>query len=178
MSFILSQIFVIISIIFLSLTYLIKDKKKILILCIFSSITYGMQYLFLKAFTGMIVNAIGIVRAVWFYINNKNNKKNSCFSLMTICLLFLISTILTWDSIVSILPLFSAVAFTYSIWCNNVLVYKWIAIPVSVSWIIYNIIVGSILGYIMEGILLIIEIVGLIIFYKKNKVNKSQDLLI
>jgi hypothetical protein len=134
--------------------------------------------LFLKAFTGMIVNAVGIIRAVWFYINNQKNKNNSIFSLILISSLFLISTILTWDGVASVLPLFSAIAFTYSIWCNNVLVYKWIAIPVSVSWIIYNIIVGSILGYIMEGMLLIIEIIGLILFYKKNKVNKGQDLLI
>ena len=157
---------------------LIKDNKKILVLCIFSSLTYGMQYLFLRAFTGMIVNGVGIIRAVWFYMNNKNNKKNSIFSFITICSLFILSTIFTWDSLASILPLFSALLFTYSIWCDNVPIYKWLAMPVSISWIIYNIIVGSILGYIMEGMLLIIEIIGLIIFYKKNKVNKRPELLI
>ena len=178
MSFILSQVCVILGMMLLGMTYLVKDKKKILVLCVISSILYGLQYLFLKAFTGMIVNFVGIIRAVWFYINNKNNKENSIFSVILICSLFTISAIFTWDGPVSLLPLFSCLVFTYSIWSKSIYVYKWLAIPVSVAWVLYNILVGSIFGYIMEIILLIIEIVGLVLMYKKNKTNKGQELLI
>lgn len=178
MTFILSQVCVIIGMILLGLSYLVKNKTKVLVLCIISSIMYGVQYLLLRAFTGTIVNVIGIIRTIWFYENNRKNKENSIFSVLLISALFILSAIFTWDGFVSLLPLFSCLVFTYSIWSESVYVYKWLAIPVSVSWITYNAFVGSFFGYIMEIILLSIEIIGLILMYKKNKVNKGQDLLI
>ena len=41
-------------------------------------------------------------------------------------------------------------------------------LPVSVLWIIYNALVGSIVGWISESILLVVGIVGLFLYYKGN----------
>ena len=167
MEFIFSQVCVILAMLFLALTYISKDKNRILVFCVISSIMYATQYLLLDAYTGMIVNMISVVRAIWFFINNKVKKENSLYSLILLEMLFLASSIITWNGFISIFPLIACLLFTYSIWQKNIKLYKWIALPVSFLWIIYNVLVGSVFGYISEGILLLVEIIGVITYYNK-----------
>ena len=58
---------------------------------------------------------------------------------------------------------------TYSIWQDNVKIYKFLAIPVSVCFIIYAFHIGSVVAIITEVVLLITEIVALIKVYLENK---------
>ena len=78
--FILSQICAVIAMMILGLTYIIKNKKQILFLCIFSSTMYALQYFLLCAYTGTIINILGIVRAVWFYLTKKQGRENTLTS--------------------------------------------------------------------------------------------------
>ena len=166
--YILSQVCAIIAMIVLGSTYIIKNKKQILFLCIFSSCMYALQYFFLEAYTGMIINILGIVRAVCFYTYSRIGKKNTLLNLILLELMFVIGTIFTWDGLISLLPLCGLIIFTYATWHKDVKVYKWLVLPVSVFWIIYNALVGSIVGFISESILVVVGIVGLFLYYKGN----------
>lgn len=168
MDYIISQICAIIALAFLGSSYLVKDKSKILILGILATIMYGLEYLFLGALTGVLVNCIGIIRSVTFYYTNKKNKENSLLILIGLELLYIIATIFTWDGFISLIPLFAVLLFTFSTWYRGVKVYKWLAIMVSTLWVMYGVMLNSVFGYIGESILLITEIVGLIIYYKKT----------
>ena len=65
--YLLSQTIVIIATIFIAFTYVIKNRKKILILFILYSIFYGLHYLLLNAITGFLMNLVSIIRNIIFY---------------------------------------------------------------------------------------------------------------
>ena len=167
LTYLLSQICVILAVLFLGSTYLIKNKKIILFLTIMMSIFYGLQYLFLNAITGVFMNIVSIIRSIWFYINAKNKKKNSIIVLIVLFIIIIILELLSFKNIFSLLPMIATMIFTYSLWQDNIKVYRWLAIPMSISWIIYNTYSNSIFGIITESILLIIEIIGIIKLRKK-----------
>lgn len=171
--YILSQVCAIIAMIVLGSTYVIKNKKQILFLCIFSSCMYALQYFFLEAYTGMIINILGIVRAVCFYVYSRNGEENTLLNLILLELMFVVGTICTWDGIISLLPLCGLIIFTYATWHKDVKVYKWLVLPVSAFWIIYNALVGSIVGFISECILLLVGFVGLLMYYKGSNNEKE-----
>ena len=116
LTYLLSQICVILAVLFLGSTYLIKNKKIILFLTIMMSIFYGLQYLFLNAITGVFMNIVSIIRSIWFYINAKNKKKNSIIVLIVLFIIIIILELLSFKNIFSLLPMIATMIFTYSLW--------------------------------------------------------------
>ena len=162
LNYILSQICVILAVILLGTTYLLKDKRIILFFSILTALLYGTQYLLLSAFSGFFMNIVSIVRSIWFYINAKNKKKNSTIVLIVLYIIAIILGVISFKNIFSIFPIIATMLYTYSIWQDDIKVYRWLAIPISISWIIYNTYSNTIFGIITESILLIIEIIGVI----------------
>lgn len=163
----ISQLCVIVAVILLGLTYLLKNKKVILFLAILISLLYGAQYILLSAFTGFAINMVSIIRNVWFYINAKKEKKNEFWVLLALILIASTFSLFTYKDMYSIFPLLAFILYTYSIWQSNIKVYRWLAIPISISWIIYNVYAKTLFGTITECSLLVVEIIG-ITKLKKN----------
>jgi len=160
--YLLSQICVIISICIMSATYFLKDKGKILGLCLIYCIFYGIHYLLLGAITGTCMNLVSFIRNYWFYRNSKKKKKNSELVLYTLFLISSIFCIISYDDVFSLVSLTASMLSTYSIWQDNVKIYKFIAVPVSICFIIYAIHINSIVAVITEVVLLIAEIIAII----------------
>ena len=176
MNYIFSQISVFIAVFLIGLSLMSKNKKYILMYSIISSIFFSLQYFFLTAWEGMIINAIGILRAMCFFIYNRKEKDIPIYVMTSLIIIYFIVMILTYEGIVSIAPFIAASLFTYSIWAKQVIVYKFLAIPISMSWIIYNIYVGSPVGYVCDSILLVIEIGALIEYllrHHKKEIKKE-----
>ena len=167
-NYLLSQICVILAVILLGITYLIKDKRIILFLSILIVSLYGAQYLLLSAMSGFYMNLVSIIRNIWFYINAKNKKKNSIIVLIVLYIIAIVLGVISFKNVFSILPILATMLYTYSIWQDDIKVYRWLAIPVSISWIIYNVYSNTLFGIITESILLIIEIIGVIKLKKTN----------
>ena len=132
-----------------------KDRKKILFLQAVMSILYALHYFLLGAYSGSIVNIIGIFRAYTFSKKNNNKLYSSNLVLYLFLVLFLVSGVITYDNIFSILPIIAALLYTLAIWNDKSSTIRIGSLFVSCIWIIYNIIVGSHVGYITESILLI-----------------------
>jgi len=160
--YLLSQIFVIIATLILGITYFLKDKVKIMVLCLFYCLFYGIHYLLLGAFTGTMMNMVSFIRNFWFFQNSKKNKKNSKLVLIILFAISIISCIFTYKDIFSIVSLIASILSTYSVWQDNVKLYKILAIPVSICFLIYAIHINSIFAIITESILLLMEVVALI----------------
>lgn len=167
-TYILSQVCVIFAVILLGSTYLIKDKRVILLLSIMFCTFYGLQYLLLNAMTGLLMNAVSIIRNIWFYINAKKKKKNSIIVLIVLFVITIILGLISFKNIFSIVPIIATLLYTYSVWQDDIKVYRWLAIPYSLSWIVYNVSANSIFGIITECILLVIEIIGVIKLRRKK----------
>ena len=93
-TYVCSQILVIIYYLIYASTFNLKDKSKILKIGILATIMSALSYLLLGAYTGVAMCVISIIRNIWFnksksknsliivfyhYVNNKYNKLSRCF---------------------------------------------------------------------------------------------------
>lgn len=167
--YIFSQVFVILGLTCLAITYLIKNRVAILCLCIIASIFYGLQYVLLGGYIAVALNVVGIIRGIWFYLSDKKGEKKSLLSLIVISSLVVILSIISFKNIVDLLAIIATLSFTYLLWQTKNSWYRWGSIFVSFCWIGFNIFYNSIFGIICECVLLAIEIIGVILLYTKHK---------
>lgn len=163
--YILSQIFVCISTVSLSLSYFADVKKKVMLYCILYCIFYGTHYLLLGAFTGMIMTSISGIRNIWFYVLAKRGKESNIFTLILFVSISLVSGFLSYQDLYSLVSISANVISTYSVWQSDVKKYRYLSIIVSLCFILYAVHIGSLFAVILEIILLNIEIISL---FKKD----------
>lgn len=169
MSYIISQILVIISSIILCSTYFLKNRKIILLFSILSCCMYAGAYLLLGAYTGAVLNIVTIIASVWFYVLEAKGKRKNIISLVVIAVMFVVGTIFSYDSIVSLLATIALFSFVYSIWQEKLLVHKWLGVVTAVCWIIYNCFYHSIMGIIVNIVFLIIDLVAIVKYNINNQ---------
>ena len=167
--YILSQVFVVLAMIFMGVTFLIKNKSKILFFSSLSVLCFALEFLFLGSFTGLIVNLVSVFRGIWFFINEKKSKSNDWVSLIAISLLLIIAGCFAAKIWLDYFAIVATILYTYSIWQKNIKVYRYLAVIGSVFWIAYNIVYLSILGLICEVALLVFETVGIFLLYRKGE---------
>lgn len=159
--YILSQILVIIYYLIYSYTFHLKDSNKILIFGIIATIISSISYILLKAYTGMAMCFIAIIRNLLF-----KKDKQSKFNLILILILMVIASIFTFDSYFCLFNILATLIYTYALWQTNTKIYKLLGIIVNVLMIIYDIYIQSILGVILISIAFISSLLG---FFKENK---------
>ena len=169
LTYILSQVFIIINYILLVISYQSKNRRCILILNIFSLTSSCISYIFLNAKTGIAMAIVSIIRNIIFILNNEENDKitkKDIGILLFIYSLCIILAIFTYETSLSLMSVFATMLYTYSVWQKSTKVYKYLGAPICLIWIIYNIYIKSLFGFILEFILMISSIIGLI---KENK---------
>lgn len=167
--YVLSQVSVIIATVFISFTYLLKDRKKILILFILYSLFYGVHYLLLNAITGFLMNLVSIVRNIIFFKHEVKNQDNNKLFLLILFSIIIIFTVFSYKDLFSLISMSASLISTYSVWQRNPYIYRILAVIVSVCFIIYAIHINSLFAIITEVMLLITEIIGLcLIKVQKN----------
>jgi len=162
-SYIISQIFVIIQYLLLIATYQAKTKKQILIFNSISSISAALSFIFLSAFSGCAISLLALLRNYLFY---KQDNKINIKKLLFILSILLILTIVTYDGMLSLMPSIGFLFYTFSVWQNDTKIYRIFGIPIELAWLTYHIYVFSIFGIILEGFLMMSVIIGII---KSNK---------
>lgn len=175
--YIFSQIFVVLGLSCLAITYLIKNRVAILCLCVAASVFYGLQYLLLGGYIAVALNVVGIIRGIWYYFSDKKSEKKSLLSLIVISCLVIVLSIVSFKNAVDLLAIIATLTFTYLLWQTNNSWYRWGSIFVSCCWIAFNIYYMSIFGIACECVLLVVEIMGVILLYRKygteNKKKKE-----
>lgn len=154
----------------LFLIYQQKSRSGMLICKLSADIFWSAHYLCLGAVGGMIPNVIGIFRELVF-INRKKHKWASIF-LWPIIFIIINWTwgLFTLSHWYNLFPLCASTVVTISLWIDNPRLTKLISIPVSLSFLIYDIFVGSYVGVINESIAICSIIISLI----KTKKEKTQ----
>ena len=112
-TYILSQLFIIISYTLLAITYQIKNRKSILILSFMSIAATGLSYLFLSAYSGLAMVIVAAIRNVIFVVDEKKNGKrltNTTKDYIILAVLYLISIIFAVFTYNGILSMISVVA--------------------------------------------------------------------
>ncbi len=182
-TYILSQVFIILNYVFLVLTYQAKNRKRILAFNFGALIATGISYLFLSAYSGLAMVFVAVIRNIIFIIDEKKNgksKKNGIKDYIILAVLFAIAIIsakLTYNGILSMMSVAATMLYTYSVWQKNTKVYKALGLPVGILWIIYNIYIFSIFGIILEVILAISSIIGYVRENKEMKRGNNMNLV-
>ena len=179
-TYIISQVFIIISYLFLAFTYQKKNRKIILVYNFISLLATGMSYLFLSAYSGLAMVGVAIIRNIIFLIDEKKNgksDKNSSKDYIILGTLYLISilfAILTYKGMLSMMSVVATMLYTFSVWQKNTRLYKLLGIPVETIGIIYNIYIFSVFGIILESILAISAVVGYLRELNEKKYVKNN----
>lgn len=172
LTYMFSQFFTILIYVFLAITYYAKDKKIILLFSFFSLIANALAYVLLSAWTGFFMCIVAMIRNIIFIIDEKKNSKKERIDkkdiliLLILYIILIIFVLLTFDGIASICSALATVIYTYSVWQNKTKVYKLLGIPYGIFCILYNILIHSIFGIILEIILLICSTTGYILEIK------------
>lgn len=165
--YIMSQIITIIAYTCLALTYCSKKRRIILALSFSSNFLNACAYFLLDAYTSSAMCAISILRDIIFIIderiNGKSDKitKKDIFILVGVYSVSLISIIMTYNGILSLLYTVASMLYTYSIWQKNNKIYKFMGIPCSILVILDCIYIKSISGLLLQSIVLIFSIIGI-----------------
>lgn len=173
--FITSQVFVCLAAVAMASTYLLKNRIWILIIGTISTLCYAIQFLLLKEYAGVVVNIIGMIRGVWYFVETKYLNKHTKTSFIVVQSLSLIMVILTFGKWYSIFPLIASVMFNYSTWQKNIKVYRWCAIPAFTSGVLYSIFCGAWFGVGTESISLLVAIGSLVSLYVSQKKNDKLN---
>lgn len=178
-TYIISQIFAILMYALLASTYYLKNRKTVLIINILAMIAQAISFICLKAYTGLAMDIVAIIRNIVFMIDEKKNGKqeqNTRKDIVILVVLYLITILLsifTYNGLPSLFSVLGTFLYTYSVWQKNTNTYKLLGIPTSMSWIAYNIYIKSIFGGILECIVLLCSGIGYLL--ARRKLNKVQS---
>lgn len=171
-NFIIAQIIGIIALMILMLSFQRNEKKVLLKYQIISSFLYAIQYAFLGAYTGTLMNLTCMARNIIF---NKYNDNVPVLWLIIIVIVMFIFSLLTYTGIISLLPMFAVILYSISVWYGNLKLIRCTEIISCTLFIIYNIRVLAITGLIATIIELIAAMIAIYKFdIKKLKLNEKK----
>lgn len=167
--YIISQIITVIYYGFLCTSFLLKNRKKILFANLLAHIGQTTAMILLNGYTGAAMGGVMALRDVTFFFQDgKEKNKNIDFIIFVVSnLLIIILTIFTYNGLLSLLSVIASIISTYALYQKNVQNYKLFGIIGSLFWLSYNIFIFSIIGMILETVLLIFSVVGYIKDKKK-----------
>ena len=170
---------------------------KIMIMKTLGSLAFVIQYIFLGAWVGMVMDLIGSIRNVIFTINVQKGKSNKLwvvfFSVFTL-IAGVITIATTWDKSIgyatrwsndakvvliiavsiSIISIVAKLLTTIAYGFKDPHVIRTVNIPSNACWVIYNAVAFSIAGMINDCMCLISIVIAEIRFRKTRKNKKIE----
>lgn len=169
LNFIIAQVFGVIALIILIISFQNNKKEKLLRLQMFSSLLYAIQYIFLKAYTGFSMNIICMIRNLFF--NKFKNVKPPLYYLVMIIVLMAFSSFFTFDGIISLLPTVAVILYSIALWNGNMKIIRVTEIISCTLFIIYDIKVLAFTGLIAT----IIEMISAVFALYRFDIKKSNS---
>ena len=166
--FLLAQLVGLIGLIFTIISFFEQKKDKILLTQLSANISYAFQLYLLKADGGMYLCLLAAIRTLYFYKSKSSTKKQ----LFIFCLLSIIIGFINFKNVNSIIPVVGFISLTYALWQNDVKKFRKYALINSLSWLVYDFLVGAYTGSFSA----IIEIMSIIFAISKLKeeVNANE----
>ena len=159
-------------------------RKNILKLKFLSDALWCLNYLFLGAMTGAILNVIAMLRETIFSLRGRKKFATHFFWLPIFLLLTLISPALDCINAgafvpLTVLPALGSMLTVYSFYQNNPTVTRYIALVAQSLWLIYTIMIFNVTAIISNAFQIISAIIGItraIIVANRNK-NTSENIM-
>ena len=169
MSYIIAQILAGVAVVITFLGYLKNDKGNFLKYVLISNILYCIHYFFLDDLSFVIAIVMGSFRNIVFlkYVNSK--RLVPMYILLLFEILIVLSGLLAYSGLFSLIPIFQVCLYTYGVWQPNLRCMYFICILVMVIGVFYNFFIGAYVAIIGNVIEVIAAILGLVkLSFKKN----------
>ena len=170
MIYIIAQIIGFIAFVISLLAYHRKKKEKIFQTMMIANVLDIVHYLLLNAYSGCVTKVIALLRNKIIIVKEKNKKINNNMVLVILFSAYLISGILTYKNIYSVLPILAAMIYLYFVWNGNELKVKKVAFYCYFLWLAYNIFVFSIAGIVSN----VVSILSTFIAIHKEITNEKN----
>lgn len=171
---VLAQVFGLLSLLFMSLSYISKDKEAYLKKQIVANVLYGLQYLCLFALSGFITSVISSIKTILFHNEHKKKGSISLCLLLVFEVLYLISGILSYNGFISLIPVIISIIYTWASWQPNLKITCIVGIVVGLMWVTYNASVGAYIAIFSGVIESVSSAIGLV---KQCKLRGNKDVL-
>jgi O-antigen ligase len=148
-----------------------SSRKRLLAGKLSADICWVVHYFLMGGYGGMITNGVAIFRELTFMHRDKYKfLKTVATPIVFIAINFSLG-LLTFSSPINILPIVTSAFVTTSLWLREPKFTKLVSIPVSVSFFVYDLVIGSWIGMINESI----AICSIIISFVKERKKTSNE---
>ncbi len=183
LTYILSQVFVVLCYIGFAVTYLIKNRYLLLSISILSLVFSGASYILLDAWAGLAVTVIAIMRNIVFMIQEKfeGDKDYTIMDWIVYVVLMVASAVcayFTFDGCFSLFSVVGAALYTTAGWQHNLTVYRILCLLASACTIVYFVFIWSLFGFILESAMFVFMLIVAIVYFnrlKKEKVKETKN---
>ena len=148
---------------------------QIVLLKTLGSLMFTIQYFFLKAYTGMAMDAIGIVRNLLFIFTVKNEKSTIPWIIL-FSSLTLVLGVISFEGIISLLAIVAKLLSCISYGIKSPRVIRMLNLPSSMCWLIYNALHFSLAGLMNEILVITSIIIAEFRLYYKQKNSKKVEI--
>ncbi len=153
-----------------------QKKRSSLIKCkLGADICWSVHYFCLGGYGGMIPNFVGIFRELVFSQREKKKWANSPVIPVIFIIINWCIGILTFKNPINIMPIAASTFVTVSLWLKEPRLTKAISLPVSLTFLIYDLLIGSVIGAINESISIASIIISFTKGFIKNKKRKKEN---
>ena len=153
-----------------------KNKKGLVFYLIVSDILFASHYLCLSGYTGAATIFVDVVYLAIMYILEKKEKtKYNIHVTISAMIITIILSILTWNTALSLLPMFSMLIYLTTMIFSNIVIVKTGALIRNTLNVIYMFLLASYFGATLEICLMISAIIGILLNIKNRKKTTTNN---
>lgn len=171
---ILSNIFGFLGICSTVIIYQQKNRKALLVCKLLSDLIWFLHYLFLGAYSGAAIAAIGAFRELVF-VNREKRWGRSMLWLPFFIIVSVVCTVLTWKSVFSVFTCVASCLSVIGFYIGKPRLSRILSFPISACMLTYDIASRSIAGIVNEIFAITSSIVGLLILDRKRRTNDTTE---
>lgn len=123
--------------------FLGKSRRQILTLKLISNVVWATHFFLIGAYSGMLLNIINLFRESIFYQKDKKAWAAHPFWICLFVGVSLLSSALTWQGMVSLLPAVGSAIAAIGYWCKKPMHIRMLNFPGVFLWFIYSIIMRT-----------------------------------
>ena len=154
------------------IAYQNNNHKKIMLFKTASELTFALQFVLLRAYTGVAMNLIGCARNLVFADRVKKGKSTAA-GIAVFSLMMAAAGALTWVGPVSLLAILGKIASTLAYGMKRPKLVRLLTLPSSALWIVYDAICLSAAGVLTE-VFTVASITIAEIRFRKKKAEKES----
>ena len=160
------------TILFTILSFLPKEKWKMMLCFAVTNVTMIATYILCGSLLGGLLVAGALVRTIVYFYYSKSNRKPEPIVMIMFELYYIIMAIIFWNNVIDLLMVVNLVVVTYTSWQSDVRTLRFGYIFSSALLIPYDILLGAYTTSISELIMLISVIYSLLKYAQVTKSSK------